>query len=88
MNMEYNFNYKTKYEFIESVQRHSEIVFEWNGKEYGLFYIENKRWVLCIDKTGLKDVFFDKIEDLLNYKIGDDKLIDICTKITVIERTF
>lgn len=88
MNMEYNFDYKTKYEFIESVQRHSEIVFEWNEKEYGLFYIENKRWVLCIDKTGLKDVFFDKIEDLLNYKIGDDKFIDICTKITVIERTF
>lgn len=35
-----------------------------------------------------QDVFYKNIDDVMNYKIGDDKLIDICTRFTVIERTF
>lgn len=35
-----------------------------------------------------QDVFYKNIDDVMNYKIGDDKFIDICTKFTVIERTF
>lgn len=87
MSYEYDFDYKTKYEFIESVKAHSEIVFEWQEKEYGLFWIENKKWVLSENNNGSEDVFFKNFDDLINHKIGDDKLIDICTKFTIIERS-
>jgi hypothetical protein len=86
MNTDYNGDYKTKYEFIFSLETHSEIVFEWQGKEYGLFYVDDNKWVLCLDNNGLNNVYFDNIDDIKNYKINNDKLIDICTKFTVIER--
>lgn len=89
MHYDYNEDYKTKYEFKDSVLRHAEIVFEWQGVEYGIFWIEGNKWVICLSGSdNSKDVFYDNIDDLMNHKIGDDKLIDICTKFTVIERTF
>ncbi len=89
MHYDYNEDYKTKYEFKDSVLRHAEIVFEWQGVEYGIFWIEGNKWVICLSGSdNSKDVFYDNIDDVMNHKIGDDKLIDICTKLTVIERTF
>lgn len=87
MNCEYKDNFNTKFEFKESVEAGSEIVFEWNNKEYGLFKVANRKWVLSPDDTGNHDVFFYDIEDLLDYKIDNEKLTDICTKFTVIDRT-
>ena len=34
MSCKYDFDYKTKYEFKDSVMRHAEICFEWYGTEY------------------------------------------------------
>lgn len=84
---DYADNFNTKFEFKESVEAGSEIVFEWNDKEYGLFKVANQKWVLSPDDTGDNDVFFYNIEDLLDYKIDNEKLMDICTKFTVIDRT-
>lgn len=84
---DYEDNFSTKFEFKESVEAGSEIVFEWNDKEYGLFKVANQKWVLSPDDTGDNDVFFYNIEDLLDYKIDNEKLKDICTKFTVIDRT-
>jgi hypothetical protein len=44
--------------------------------------------VTLLGEDDSQDVFYKNIDDVMNYKIGDDKLIDICTKFTVIERTF
>lgn len=90
MNIEYDFDYKTKYEFKDSVSRHSDIVFEWQGIEYGIFIAKNMGWTVCsmnTDNSG-QNIYYDNIDDVMNHKIGEDKLIDICTKFTVIERTF
>ncbi len=88
-NPDYNDDYKTKYEFKDSVARHAEICFEWQGTEYGIFWIHGDQWVVCLLGTDdSHDVFYKNIDDVMNHKIGDDKLIDICTKFTVIERTF
>ena len=88
MSCEYDFDYKTKYEFKDSVMRHAEIVFEWNNMDYEICSLDGKKWLFCNQKDHSDDVYYDNLEDLLNHKIGDDKLIDICTKFTVIERTF
>lgn len=90
MTTEYNYDYKTKYEFKQSVKYHADIVFEWQGTDYGIFWAGEKGWYICLtytDKDG-EPVYYNTIDDLMNHKIGDDKLIDICTKFTVIERTF
>ncbi len=88
MSCEYDFDYKTKYEFKDSVMRHAEIVFEWNNEEYEICSLDGEKWLFCNHKDDSEDKFFEDIDDVMNHKIGDDKLIDICTKFTVIERTF
>lgn len=87
MNYEFNEDYKTKYEFIQSVQAHAEIVFEWKNEEYEICSLDGKKWLFCNQKDDSANVYYDTLEDILNHKIGDDKLIDICTKFTVIERS-
>ena len=34
----------------------------------------------AIDNDNSDDTYFENIDDVTNHKIGDDKLIDICTK--------
>lgn len=45
MNYEFNEDYKTKYEFIQSVQAHAEIVFEWKNEEYEICSLDGKKWL-------------------------------------------
>lgn len=88
-NPDYDGDYKTKYEFKQSVEWHSEICFEWQGVEYGIFWMDGDQWLVCLLGTDdSQDVYYKNIDDVMNHKIGDDRLIDICTKFTVIERTF
>ena len=87
MNNDYNRDYKSKEEFYASVSRYSEIVFEWKNISYEICSLDGKRWWF-INVTKGTEIIVDKIDDIMNCKIGNEKLIDICTKFTVIERTF
>lgn len=84
-----NMNFKTKYEFKEMIERGCELCFEWKGVDYGIFPTENNQWVVCLvftDKDS-QDVYYDNIDDVMNHKIDNDRIIDICTKFTVTDRT-
>lgn len=81
-----NRNFKTKYEFKDAKSRDCDLCFEWKGIEYGIFPAENRQWLVCVLGTNSQDVYYTHIDDVMNHKIGEDKLIDICSKITVIER--
>ena len=35
-----------------------------------------------------KDISLKTLDDVMNYEIDGERLVDICTKFTVIERTF
>lgn len=85
-NEEYDFSYKTKYEFKETVSRGSEVVFEWKGIEYGIFRHDDKRFWFGRQDNLISGVY--TLDELMNAEIDGEKLIDICTKVTVIERTF
>ena len=85
-NAEYDFSYKTKYEFKETVSRGSEVVFERKGIEYGIFRHDDKRFWFGRQDNSISGVY--TLDELMNAEIEGKKLIDICTKITVIERTF
>ena len=83
---EYDGDFKTKDEFKDSVARGSEIVFEWNETEYGIFKQDGDEYFFGTPDES--EAGYYTFDELMNYKIGEDRLIDICTKITVIERTF
>lgn len=84
-----NRNFKAKYNFKNAISRNCELGFEWQGIEYGIFPAENHQQLICLlGDDNSQDVYYDDINDVMNHKIGDDKLIDICTKFTVIERNF
>ena len=44
VNNDYDGDYKSKEEFYDSVERHSEIVFEWKDKSYEICSMDGKRW--------------------------------------------
>lgn len=83
-----NRDFKTKYEFKDAISRGCDLGFEWQGIEYGIFPAENNQWLVCLlGNDDSRDIYYDNIDAVMNHKIGDDKLIDICTKFTVIERS-
>lgn len=83
----WNRDFKTKYEFKDTVSRGCDLCFEWKGIEYGIFPAENHQWFVCaLGANHSQDVYYNTIDDVMNHKIGDDMLIDICTRFTVIER--
>ena len=87
VNNDYDGDYKSKEEFYDSVERHSEIVFEWKDKSYEICSMDGKRWWF-FNVTDDTQVIVNTIEELMNCEIDGEKLVDICTKFTVIERTF
>ncbi len=77
-----------KYEFKDTISRGCDLGFEWQGIEYGIFPAENNQWLVCLlGDDDSKDIYYNHVDDVMNHKIGDDRLIDICTKFTVIERS-
>ncbi|MDO4154690.1 MAG: hypothetical protein Q4E21_07565 [Clostridia bacterium] len=83
----WNRDFKTKYEFKDTVSRGCDLCFEWKGVEYGIFPAQNNQWLVCVlGANHSQDVYYNTIDDVMNHKIGDDTLIDICTRFTVIER--
>ena len=83
-----NRDFTTKYEFKDAINRGCDLGFEWQGIEYGIFPAENDQWLVCLlGDDDSQDVYYNTIDDVMNHRIGEDKLIDICTKFTVIERS-
>lgn len=87
VNNDYDGDYKSKEEFYDSVERHSEIVFEWKDKSYEICSMDGKLWWF-FNVTDDTEVIVNTIEELMNCEIDGERLVDICTKFTVIERTF
>lgn len=83
-NNDYDGDYKNKEEFYYSVDHHSGIVFEWKDKSYEICSMDGKR-LWFFNATDDTEVIVNTIEELMNCKIDGERLVDICTKFTVIE---
>ena len=80
--------FKTVSEFKESMLCGGEVVFRWKDTEYGVFRIDDSRGVYCVsvaDGEGMK--WYNDLDDLLQYTVGSDRLRDIITQVTVLDRT-
>ena len=76
--------FKTISEFKNSLVNGGEIVIEWNDVEYGIFREQN-RFFIGHD-TPDTNVYYDSPDELLEYRVGDDRLRDVITKVVVIDR--
>ena len=77
--------FKTISEFKNSLVNGGEIVIEWNDVEYGIFRDQN-RFFIGHD-TPDTNVYYDSPDELLEYRVGNDRLRDVITKVIVIDRT-
>ncbi|BAK99397.1 hypothetical protein OBV_21990 [Oscillibacter valericigenes Sjm18-20] len=66
------------------MRRGGEIVVEWKENSYGIFYNGKKFYIV---KPSMHPTYLDTPYELLEYKIGDDRLRDIITKVEVTDRS-
>ena len=73
-------------EFKWCVDKGGEIDFIWDGKEYG---ISHSRGRIIAYLWGQPDTtqYFATADDVLNYMVGSDRLRDVITQVTVLDRT-
>lgn len=73
-------------DFKQCVHRGGEIDFLWAGKEYGISRSEGKIIVyLWGQPTSTRS--FESPDDVLDYMVGSDRLRDVITRVTVLDRT-
>ena len=79
--------FKTISEFKYCLSHGAEIVIEWENVTYGIFLdYETRRYYIGHDSPDT-NVFYDTPDELLEYRVGNDRLRDVITKVTVIDRT-
>ena len=77
--------FKTISDFKWCLKQGGEVVFLWNGTQYGVFGNGNK---YCIAKSdGSYEMWCDTADDALEYMVGADRLRDVITQVTVLDRT-
>ena len=75
--------FKTISEFKRSIKDGGEIVIEWDGRSYGIFFNGTQFYITSQDGS---TVYFQTADELLEQHISDDRLRDIITQVTVLDR--
>ena len=89
--------FKTISEFKYCLSHGAEIVIEWKNVEYGIFYLHEHHRVgderYLIAQSGTREINdatefrCHTVDEMLEYRVGNDRLRDVITKVTVIDRT-
>lgn len=81
--------FKTISDFKWSMKCGGEVTFEWNGVFYGAYrdgeYGNSEKYCICLI-SGENERRFDSLDDLLEVSVGEDRLRDVITKVTVWSR--
>jgi|GEM_PF-350194 len=67
--------------------RGGEVHFVWKGVEYGMTPYEKDRYMVYLYDQPETTAFYDSPERMLDYMVGEDRLRDVITKVTVLDRT-
>ena len=73
------------------IQNITDIRVDENGTFYAIEKVKqnDNTWFFGFTGTDTsKDISLKTLDDVMNYEIDGERLVDICTKFTVIERTF
>ena len=78
--------FKTISDFKWSMKHGAEIEFNWDGAKYGISHANGK---IAIYRWNQPDTtrFFETADEVLEYIISGDRLRDVITQVTVLERT-
>lgn len=76
--------FKTISDFKWSMRYGAEVVIEWKDKEFGIW---SDRSTIRITTIDAEEQTFNSVEDALEYIICGDRLRDVITQVTVIDRT-
>ncbi len=71
-------------DFKECIIRGGEPVFVWNGLQYGVFFYGDKYCIALAN--GAQEIICDSPDDVLDYHVGEDRLRDVITRVTVLHR--
>lgn len=89
MNLYYNadnYSFKTISEFKTCMRQGGEVVFSWRGREYGIWSEGEYIRITCSDDAK-KTKVFRTADAALEYTVGGDRLRDVITQVTVLDRT-
>lgn len=100
-NLTYNeeaMRFKTISEFKYCLSNGAEIVIEWKDIKYGIFYLHEHQRIgdecFLIAQSGTREVNLatelrcHTVDEILEYRVSGDRLRDVITKVSVVERTF
>ena len=73
-------------DFKECMRWHGEIEFIWNGVRYGITP-DKDRIAIYVARQQESEKIFDTADEVLEYMVGTDRLRDVITQVTVIDRT-
>ncbi len=80
------YRFKTISEFKTSMRYGAEVVIEWQGQEYGI-WSENGMIRITRPEVPDESQIFKTSDAALDYMVGNDRLRDVITKVTVLDRT-
>ena len=80
---EQEMRFKTISEFKCSIHDGGEIVIEWKGCSYGIFFNGTKFYMTAQDGV---TIYFQTADDLLEQHVSGDRLRDIITQAVVLDR--
>ncbi|MCI2161968.1 MAG: hypothetical protein LKK39_08665 [Oscillospiraceae bacterium] len=63
-----------------------EVEFDWAGQKYGVSHTQEKIIIYLYNQPDTTK-YFSTADDALKYMVGKDRLRDVITKVTVIDRT-
>lgn len=77
--------FKTISDFKDCMRWHGEVEFEWNGKNYSITHPDK----ISISEANKQETekLCSTADEALEYKVGDDRLRDVITQVTVWSRT-
>ena len=65
-----------------------EAVFLWRGKQYGVVRYGKDKKITVYEVNNIdSQICYETADDALEYMLGEDRLRDVITRVTVIERT-
>lgn len=81
-----SYRFPTIREFQTSMHQGAEVVIEREGGEYGIWSEGNQIRITCADYPNRNRVF-ETTDEVLEYSVGNDRLRDVITQATVLDRT-
>ncbi len=74
-------------DFKDCMRWGGEVQFEWNNVSYSITHIGDEQISISVSFKQETEKIYDTADEVLEYMVGSDRLRDVITKVTVLDRT-